>query len=115
MTPDEELALVRKALTCGLSNCVEWINVKEAHRVRSNPANQGLTPEGVKRRLLDFVRKNPDAVEQRREQRRDDYPRDFWYRVKVPIEGFPRGLFVEIVLMDEDPDVPYVGLVSAHP
>jgi hypothetical protein len=37
--------LVVQALTCSLSNCVEWINDKTANRVRSDPANQGLTPE----------------------------------------------------------------------
>jgi len=32
----------------------------------------------------------------------------------IPLEVLPRGLFVEIVLDDEDPDLPVVRIVNAH-
>jgi hypothetical protein len=115
MTPDEELTLVRRALTCGLSNCVEWINDRTALRVRNDPENQGLTPEAIKRLVREYVEANPQAIEQRHETR--DPWRDhrlFWYCVVVPVEGFHHGLFVEIALSDEDPDCPCVQILNAH-
>ena len=111
------LALVVKAVFCNLSNCFEWINDKEANRVRSDPSNQGLTPGEIKRLTREHVRLNgPSCVEQLREvreNRRDQ--RDYWYRVIVAIDGFPDGLFVEMELLDDDPDVPIVVLLNAHP
>ncbi len=109
--------LVVQALTCTLSNCVEWVNEKTSNRVRSDPANQGLRPGEIIRLLREFVRvSDPACVEQKREERegwRDR--RDYWYRVIVPVAGFPNGLFVELELLDDDPDVPVVVLLNAHP
>jgi hypothetical protein len=115
MDPQDELALVVKALTSGLSNCVEWINDAAARVVRSNPANQGLTPEGIKKLLLQFVAAG-GRVEQRREERQEyRWRREYWYRAVVPVDGFRGGLFVEMELSDDDPDVPMVALLNAHP
>ena len=115
MEPREELELVRKAITSGLSNCCEWVNDRVARRVRADPGNQGLTPEAIKRYLCDFV-KAGGLVEQRAEERTEWRDRrQFWYRAVLPLEGFPRGLFVEIILLDDDPDCPCVALVNAHP
>lgn len=113
----QALALVVKALICNLSNCVEWIDDKEANRVRSDPSNQGLTPTEIKRLTREHVRSNgPNCVEQLREERENwKDRREYWYRVLVPIEGFPHGLFVEMELLDDDPDVPVVALLNAHP
>lgn len=113
----EALALVVKALTCNLSNCVEWINDNEANRVRSDPSNQGLTPGEIKRLTREYVRLNePNCVEQLREVRENRKDRrEYWYRVIVPIDGFPHGLFVEMELLDDDPVVPVVVLLNAHP
>jgi hypothetical protein len=109
--------LVVQALTCTLSNCVEWVNDKEANRVRIDPANQGLRAGEIIRLLREHVRvSGPSCVEQIREQRegwRDQ--RDYWYRVIVPVDGFPHGLFVELQLLDDDPEVPRVVLLNAHP
>lgn len=111
------LSLVVQALACNLSNCVEWIDDKEANRVRSDPSNRGLTPDEIKRLARDYVRvRGPSCVEQLREVRENwKNLRDYWYRVLVPVEGFPHGLFVEMELLDEDPDVPVVALLNAHP
>lgn len=117
MLPQEAHALVVQALTCSLSNCVEWINEQESLRVRADPLNQGLTPKEIKRRLRDHVRvSGSSCVEQLREVRENwKERRDYWYRVVVPIDGFPHGLFVEMELFDDDPDVPVVYLLNAHP
>jgi hypothetical protein len=110
-----ELALVRQALTSGLSNCVEWVNDKAARLVRDNPANQGLTPEGIKRLVIDFV-EGGGPIEQRVEERTEyKHRRQYWYGVVVPVEGFRHGLFAEMELLDDDPDVPIVVLLNAHP
>jgi hypothetical protein len=44
--------------------------------------------------------------------------REFWYKIIIPVdpaEDFPRGLFVELELTDDDPDCPVVSLLNAHP
>lgn len=113
--PARELALVRQALTSGLSNCVEWVNDQAARVVRNNPANQGLTPEGIKRLAIDFVR-GGGPIEQRAEERTEyKHRRQYWYVAVVPVDGFHHGLFVEMELLDDDPDVPMVALLNAHP
>ncbi len=81
--------------------------------VLGDTANQGLEPKYIRSLLLNHVRAHPEAVEQRRERR--GYPRDYWYCVVVPVDGFRHGLFVEIILSDTDPDYPCVKLVNAHP
>jgi hypothetical protein len=109
-----ELALVEKAIRSGLSNCFDWANDKVLARVRSEPSLRGLTPEYVKRRLHDFVAKEGGQIDQRREDRESWRDlRRFWYRAIIPEEGFPRGIFVEIILIDDD-DCPVVALINAH-
>ena len=89
MDPDEELALVRMALTCGLSNCVEWVDDRTALRVRNDPDNRGLTPEAIKNLVREFIRTHPESIEQRRETR-DEWrgQRDFWYLSSSPLRAF---------------------------
>ncbi len=115
MSDPAKIELVRKALTSGLSNCVEWIDDKTVRTVRNNPANKKLTPKEIADLLMDHV-KNGGPIEQRPEER-DPWKskRDFWYFVIVPVGGFTHGLFVEMELTDEDPDVPVVRLLNAHP
>jgi len=109
--------LVVQALTCTLSNCVEWVTDREANRVRLDPANQGLGPEEIKSLLRDYVRAHGEScIEQLREARENwRNRRAYWYRVIVPVMGFPHGLFVEMELLDADPDVPVVAILNAHP
>jgi hypothetical protein len=115
-SPEEQLALVQKALTDGLVNCVEWKDDRTVNRVLGDPANQGLTPHWIRNDLIRQVRAGEAQVQQRREDREQwRVEREFWYRVILSVEGFPRGLFVEIVLEDDDEDVPVVSLVNAHP
>lgn len=39
----------------------------------------------------------------------------YYYKAILPLDGFNRGVFVEMVLVDDDPDFPTVALVNAHP
>jgi hypothetical protein len=114
---DRELALVAKALQSRVGGCVEWIDDRAARRVREDRNNLGLTPEYIKQRVIDHVcAEGAGVVEQRRETRPEYGHRRFWYRVLLPEDGFPRGLFVEMELTDDrDEDFPVVSLLNAHP
>ena len=58
----------------------------------------------------------PPEPEISREERENwRHHRDYWYFCIVPVDGFRHGLFVEMELSDDDPDVPEVALVNAHP
>jgi hypothetical protein len=112
-----EHALVVKALRDGLGGCVEW-HEKGANLVRGDPDLQGLTPEFLKKELIHHVRINPDAVVVQVKEERDhwkDHYR-FYYKVVLPLQGFPHGIFVEMRLTgDDDPDFPEVTIVRALP
>lgn len=108
-------ALVVRALTVGLTNCVVWKDDKTMQRVRDNPSLHGLSPSYIRKGLIEHV-KAGGAVKQiieTRDEYKDDY--DFYYRAVIPLSGFPHGVFVEMILVDDDPEVPVVALVSAHP
>src|SRR5262245_27236826 len=94
--PADQLALVRKALTSGLSNCVEWVNDEALKRVRDDPGNQGLTPEGIKQLLIEFVQAGGEITQRIEERQRWKDQRDYWYMAVVPVDGFRHGLFVEM-------------------
>src|SRR5581483_11891265 len=107
------VALVRHAILSGLSNCLEWINEKTASRVRNDPGNRGLTPEGIRELVIEHVAAG-GVIEGRREEREPwKDRREWWFFVVVPVADLPRGLFVEMELTDDDPDVPVVSLVNA--
>jgi hypothetical protein len=114
---DRELALVVKALQSRVGGCVEWIDDRAARRVREDRNNLGLTPEYIKQQVIDHVcAEGASAIEQRPETRPEYGHRRYWYRVLLPEEGFPRGLFVELELTDDrDEDFPVVSLLNAHP
>jgi hypothetical protein len=85
---------------------------------------QGLTPEGIRRLLHDFVC-GGGRLDERRESRPDwleanadrpSYYRDLWYRPVVLVADlFPKGLVVEVRLFDDDPQDPWVEIVNTHP
>ena len=113
MSNPAELALVVQAIQSGVTGCYEWDD-REVERVRNDPRLQGLTPEYIRRRLHEFVTAG-GAIEQRREQRRHYSHRDYWYAAVIPESGFKHGLFVEMELIDDDPELPVVALLNAHP
>lgn len=108
-------ALVLKALTSDLTNCVFWKDDRTMQRVRDDPSLLGLSPACIRKELIDYVKAGGgvrQVVETREEYLHDH---SFYYKAIIPLDGFPQGVFVELVLTDDDPDVPMVALVSAHP
>src|SRR5947207_2285338 len=86
--------------------CCEW-HEKEFQRVQQQGLPiPGLTPPIVRRLLIDFVVNQNGLVEQMEEKRSHYSDRDYWYRVVIPTSGLPKGLFVEIIVDDPDPDCP---------
>src|SRR5438132_6415446 len=109
-----ELALVQKALACGITGCVEW-NPKALRKVRGDRYLRGLTPEAIQQDLCDFITHHGGLVHQVAESRPEYSYRRYYYKVIVPYpELFRFGLFVEMELFDADADVPVVHLVNAH-
>ncbi len=118
MEDPNELVLVYKALALArgangyVTGYVEWCNDYEAENSRRKLSDHGLTPEGIKWEVIDFVAAG-GRVEQKQETREGfDYP--YYYKVVLPIDGIPGGVFVEMRLVDEDADDPVVYIVSAH-
>jgi hypothetical protein len=122
-SPLAPIDLVHHAIATGIFGQIQWED-RADERARSNPDLQGLTPEGIRRLLNDFVC-GGGQLDERRETRSDwlqanvdrpTYYRDRWYRAVVPVPGlFPNGLFVEVRLFDDDPQDPWVEIVNAHP
>jgi hypothetical protein len=122
-SPVAPLDLVQQAIAAGVFGQIQWED-KADERARNNAELQGLTPEGIRRLLHDFVC-GGGRLDERHEIRtewlganedRPAYYRDFWYRAVVPVASlFPSGLFIEIRLFDDDPQDPWVEIVNAHP
>src|SRR5262245_41163774 len=121
--PLAPIDLVHHAIAAAIFGQIQWDD-RADERARSDPDLLGLTPEGIRRLLHDFVR-GGGRLDERHEARPDwlqanadrpAYYRDFWYRAIVPVAGlFPNGLFIEVRLFDDDPDDSWVEIVNAHP
>lgn len=110
-----EYALVMKALTSGLSNCVAWVNQQQIRVFWADPDRKRVTPEMLIAELIEYVR-GGGQVSQVVERRPEYNHRRFYYKAILPLPGFPLGFFVEMELEeDTDPDVPAVWVVNAHP
>jgi len=109
-----ELALVRKAITCGTGGCCEW-HAKAEAIFRDEVALPGQTPLGVKDDLIEYVSQGGE-VKQMKEQR-EEYreERAYWYKVVLAVPELKHGLFIEIILVNRDPDLPEVRIVRAKP
>ncbi len=111
-----EYGLVVQALRCGLSNCVLWKSDRTQLRIRENPELLGMTPTAIKKALIRSVESGNFELKQARERRENHSEEfDFVYHAIFPVDGFKYGLYVEIVLLDSDPEVPVISLVNAHP
>lgn len=110
-----ELALVIQAVkfAATITGCCEWDD-KEAERVRGDPSLQGLTPEYLREQCINFVVAT-NGVKQVKETRPHFSHRDYYYKVVFPEPGFKHGIFVEMELIEEDPDLPGVTIFNAHP
>jgi hypothetical protein len=116
MSAPTRLSLVQKAIRSGWRGHIEWKDAA-ARLVRDDPELLGLTPEGIKDLLRQFVL-NGNSLKEREETRQEYLQEDpdnpFWYRALIPVPGLPHGLFVEVKLIDDDPEEPWVQIVSAH-
>lgn len=111
MENPDDVELVRKAILSTTTGDCEWKDAT-ARRVRADPSLGGLTPEGITILLRNHVAAGGPI--DRRTETRAEYPQDCWYRVIVPVDRFRHGLFVEIILVDEDPEMPAVQIVNVH-
>ena len=119
MDNPSELSVVYKAFQMSwgpggyVSGFVDW-GPKGYANTQRNLARLGLTPEGAWELAVDFVRQG-GQITQRTEKRREYCDREYYYRVVFPFDGVPRGIFVELVVVQDDPDDPIVHIVNAHP
>jgi hypothetical protein len=111
MPDPDDLELVRRAILSTTTGDCEWSD-SAVRRMQSDPSLSELTPKGVTLLLQDYVAQGGSI--DRRTEKRLEYPQDYWYRVIVPVVQFKHGLFVEIILVDEDPEAPAVQIVSVH-
>ena len=114
MSNPADLALVVKAVHSGLGGCVEW-DVKVTARLKPELALHELTIRMVRSEVIQHVQSGGEVfqVKETREGWKDR--RDYWYKVIVPMPAiFTKGLFVELELVNSDPDFPEVSLVNAH-
>jgi hypothetical protein len=112
MAEPDQLDLVHKAILAGVGN-IQW-KESAAKLVLADPDLGGLTPKGIRELLCKFVQEG-NKLEARAEKRPEyQWEHPYWYRAIIPVVGFGRGLFVEVILVDNDPEEPFVEIVSAH-
>src|SRR5438128_1091574 len=110
-----QLDLVHKAICAGIMCQIEWKDAA-AQLVRDDPQLEGFLPAGIRARLRQFVLDG--GVLDVRQETRIEYlaecPEDpFWYRAVLTIPGKSFRLFVEVKLIEGDPEEPWVQIVSA--
>lgn len=111
--PDaDDVELVRTAILSRTTGDCRWKESLE-ERVRSDSSMMGLTPEAITALLRDYVGRG-GRIDRRADPYPEEHSQDYWYRVIVPVEGFTHGLFVKIILLDDDPEAPAVRIVSVH-
>jgi hypothetical protein len=111
MPDPDDVELVRRAILSSTTGDCEW-STSASRRMRSDPSLSGLTEEGVTILLQEYAAQGGSI--DRRTEKRTEYPQDYWYRVIVPVKQFKHGIFIEIILVDEDPESPAVEIVSVH-
>lgn len=113
-----ELDLVRKALAMAKSangyvtGYVEWCSVQAMNVARQKLSDYGLTPEGVRRTVIDFAASGGQVTQVL--ETREDCCFPYYYKIILSFDGIPNGIFVEMRLIDDEVDNPAVHIVSAH-
>jgi len=115
--PGPRLDLVHKAICAGIWGNIEWSDFA-LRELANDPEMEGFTPAGIRQLLRQFVL-DGNALDVRSEgfelwrQQRPDHP--YWYRAVIPVPQFARGLFLYVILLDEDEeDEPFVQIVHTH-
>jgi hypothetical protein len=83
-----------------------------------NTEMKGFTGSGARQLLRAFVLQGNHLTvrQETRSEKLEENPDDpFWYRAIIPVPEFPNGLFLEVKLVDEDEEEPFVEIVSANP
>jgi hypothetical protein len=110
------IALVRLAISCReTTGCLEYVSDKLEQRIKSDPLIQTIgSPSKIKAMMVQHVLAG-GPIEYRLETR-EEYQdrRECWFRIRVPITGFPRPLFFELELRDDDPDYPTAIILNVH-
>ncbi len=116
MADSAQLELVHQAIRSGVLGQIQW-KTAAADRVRADKELHGLTPEAIRALLRQFVL-DGHSLSVRQETRAEylqAHPENpYWYRAVIPVDWLPGGLFVEVILSDDDPDDPWVDIVSVH-
>jgi hypothetical protein len=116
MAPSPRPDLVLKAILAGTLGHIQ-IKPSVYREIRDDPDLAPYSPAGIKEILRSFVMGGQD-LEVRQETRKEwleDCPDDpWWYRAVIPVPGFPKGLFQEVKLIDDDENDPWVEIVSVH-
>jgi len=108
--------LVHLAIRSGIMGHIQW-KLAAAELVRGDPLLAMLPPERIRALLRQFVVDGNSLdvrAETRDEYLREDPDNPYWYRAVIPIAEFPQGIFVEVRLIDANPQEPWVEIVSAH-
>jgi hypothetical protein len=114
MPSQPRLDLVHKAICAGIWGHIEW-KPEGLKLMLANPKMKGYTGAMVRHLLREYVVSGNSlgVREQDKELWKEDEP--YWYKAKIPADDFPDGLFVEVILWNDDEDCPSVRIVSAHP
>src|SRR5690349_2522245 len=115
MSTSPRLDLVHKAIRAGMGN----ILFKDAafRIMQGDPEMNGFTAKGVRQLLREFVLQGNSLTvrqETRLEKLQEDPDDPYWYRAVVQVPEFPRGLFIELKLFEEDEQEPFIEIVSVH-
>ena len=116
MAGSPQLDLVHKAIRSGIFGQIQWKDAA-ARLARADPVLSAFPPPRIRELLRQFVLTGGTLTV--REETRAEYlaadPDDpYWYRALVPLPGQPERLFLEVKLIDDDPNEPWVEIVSAH-
>lgn len=111
-----QIDLVHKAIQSGIFGHIQF-KPAAAELIRRDPDLKEFTPARIQELLRRFVL-DGNSLDARMETRQEylaeqpDHP--FWYRAVMPVTGMPRGLFIELIIFDDDPEEPWVEIVSVH-
>jgi hypothetical protein len=107
--------LLREAIESGTTGCLVWKDDELQHRTRRNRDLKGLTLNSIEDLICDHVKRGGDIKQ--KVETRDNWRdlNDFVYEILIPVAGFSRDLYVELVLSDPvDRECPVAVIVSVH-
>lgn len=109
LTDPQILACIKRVLqNWRVTDYVTW---KDVARDWVGQNLEPLTPRDVAQRMHEYVQTD-GAIDQVRERRPEWSDRDFHYDFRIPIGG--RVVYIETVLVDDDPTDPTIHVVSIH-